>query len=172
MFVTIAFIITFVFLLIYPKYIFTSKLATNYVRLHSKHARITWKEHLRAAIPYENNYFIAELMDIGILGKLSRIIGILFICATANTVIMRSVLVSGDELYIFITTTLNALIIVLSFICDVIMAMLCCKYLDKKGLIPFALVSPFCFFTLSGSLNKFFKDNKDALLGTYTDEQY
>lgn len=169
---TIAFILTFVFLLIYPKYIFTSKLAVNYVRLHSKYAGITWKEHMRAAIPYENNYFIAELMDIGVLGKVSRIIGVLFICAAVNTVIMRSVLESGNEFYIFITTTLNALIIVTSFICDIIMAFLCCKYLDKKNLFIFALISPFCFFALSSGLNKFFKDNKDTLLGTYADEQF
>jgi len=170
MFATIAFVITFAFLLIYPKYIFTAKLAANYLRLHSKHARITWKEHLRSAIPYENNYFISELMDISILGKISRVMGFVFVCAAANTVIMRNVLESGNELYIFITTTLNALIIAISFVCDIIMALLCCKYLDKKNLFLFALVSPFCFFTLSGSLNKFFKDNKDALLGTYADE--
>jgi hypothetical protein len=140
------------------------------VRLHSKHAKITWKEHVRAVLPYENNYFLAELMDISILGKLSRIMGVVFICAAVNTVIMRSVLVSGNELYIFITTTLNALIIALSFALDVIMALLCCKYLDKKNLFVFAIVSPFCFFALSSGLNKFFKDNKDALLGTYADE--
>lgn len=170
MFTTIAFGLTFVFLLIYPKYIFAAKLATNYVRLHSKHARITLTEHVRAAIPFENNYFIAELMDMNVLGKISRILGIAFVCAAANTIIMRSIIESGNELYIFITTALNALIIILSFVCDIIMALLCCKYLDKKNLFLFAIISPFCFFTLSCGLNKFFKDNKDSLLGTYTDE--
>jgi len=170
MFSTIAFVLAFVFLLIYPKYIFTAKLASNYVRLHSKHAKITWIEHVRSALPYENNYFLAELMDIRILGKTSRFMGIVFICAAVNTVIMRSVLVSGNELYIFITTTLNALIIALSFALDVIIALLCCKYLDKKNLILFAIMPPLCFFAMSNSLNKFFIDNKDTLIGTYAEE--
>ena len=172
MIATIIFIVTFVFLLIYPKYIFTSKLAGNYVRLHSKYARIDWKEHVRAAVPYENNVFITDLMDIRILGKASRAIGVLFLCAVVNTIIMRSVFSSDNEFYIFVTTTLNALVIVVSFVCDIILAMLCCKYLDKKNLLLFTLISPLCFFMLSGGLNRFFSDNKDALLGTYTDEQY
>ena len=168
----IIFIITFGFLLVYPKYIFTSKLAANCVRLHSKYARIEWIEHVRAAIPFENNCFIAELMDIRIIGKVSRIIGVLFICAAINTIIMRSVLVSDNELYIFATTSVNALIIIVSFLCDIIMALLCCKYLDSKGLLLFSFVSPFCFYALSGSLNKFFADNKDDLLGTYDEELF
>lgn len=170
MLTTILFIITFAFLLIYPKYIFASKLAGNFLRLHSKFAKIDWKEHIRSALPYENNCFIAELLDIKVLAKISRIVGILFIIAAANTIIMRSVLDSSNDFYIFITTTVNALIIVLSFILDIVIAFICCKLLDKKGYFLFALASPFCFFILSSGLNKFFADNKDSLLGTYAEE--
>jgi len=172
MLAVIAFVVTFIFLLIYPKYIFASKLAGNFVRLHSKYAKINWKEHIRAAIPYENNCFIAELLDIKILAKVSRIVGALFICAAVNTIVMRSVLNSSNEFYIFISTTINALIIAISFVCDIIMAFICCKLLDKKGYFMFAVASPFCFFALSSGLNKFFSDNKDSLLGTYAEDQF
>jgi hypothetical protein len=169
---TVVFVIVFAFLLIYPKYIFTSKLAVNFLRLHSKHAKIDWKEHIRSVIPYENNCFIAELLDVKILAKVSRIFGVLFVCAAVNTIVMRSVLNSGNDFYIFITTTLNALIIVISFALDIIMAFICCKLLDKKGYFLFAVVSPLCFFMLTNGLNKFFTDNKDTLLGTYAEDQF
>jgi len=170
MLATVAFIITFIFLLTYPKYIFTVKLAGNFVRLHSKSAKINFSEHIRATIPYENNCFIAELLDIKILAKISRFVGVLFLLAAMNTIVMRSVLNSGNDFYIFITTTLNALVIVISIVLDVITVFICCKLLDKKGYILFAIVSPFCFFALSNDLNKFFADNKDVLLGTYAEE--